>query len=82
MLESEWMRSQRLGRGTWPAVRTQFPSRATIEKALVKLKDLFRLTLTHQASTHWRAHSFPIACRNHGSRVHFFRWGDPVEIIE
>jgi hypothetical protein len=51
MLESEWMRSQRFGPQNWPAARTQFLSRAAIE-------------------------------RNHGSRVHFFRFAHPARIIE
>jgi hypothetical protein len=40
MLESEWMQSQRLGRGTLPAVRMPFLFGATIEGPL-KLKAFF-----------------------------------------
>jgi hypothetical protein len=81
MPESEWMQSQRLGDGTLSAVHTPFLSGATIEGPF-ETQGFLRLTLTHQASTHWRAHSFPIACRNHGSRVHFFRLADQARIIE
>src|SRR5713226_8916386 len=79
MLESEWMCSRRPPAESNPQCTPPFLSRAAIERP-DETQGLLRLTLTHQASTHWRAHSFPIACRNHGSRVHFFRLADPARI--
>src|SRR5260221_353993 len=71
MLESEWMCSRRPPAESNPQCTPPFLSRAAIERP-DETQGLLRLTLTHQASTHWRAHSFPISCWKHGSPRPFF----------
>src|SRR5690349_16324505 len=69
-------------RGIWPAVRTTILSRSSNRKALMKLTAFFGLPSPIKPQRIGGAHSFRIACRNHGSRVHFFVWANPATVIE
>jgi hypothetical protein len=81
MLESEWMRSQRLGRGTSPAVRTPFLSRAAIERPLETQG--FLSAHPHPSSLNALAGAFIPDCVSESWQPRaFFRLADPAEIIE